>query len=570
MHSYLCAKSGDHGFTIAPQDRPGKLISSMSLLELAKKRFADDWSEPDERLFKQTELGKVADYGEGNPGKADTWKKTRILKANRIVWLCTDPQAIKAVTHRGVWIKGARIDGVLDLSYAKIEFPLSIKHSAVPLGMTMLRTQLYALFLDGTHTGPITADGLRVEQDVYMRNGFCANGEVRLLGATIGGSLDCTQAHFSNVDGSALNADGIVVKGSVFLRNKFKAEGVVRLLDATIGGVLDCNGAHFLKPDGTAPGADQNHNDTAFQAGRIVVKGDVFLSNGFKAEGAVSLVGGAIGGSLDCQNSHFINPDGTALNAAGIEVGGNVFLRKQFRAEGAVVFTVATVDGHFQWRGVKEPKKCALRLDSAKIGTLWDDENSWPAKLYLDGLVYDRIHTEAPIDSDARLLWLGLQGYDKDKYVPQPYEQLAKVLKQMGHEADARRILIAKQEDPARVAAMGTLQRWGHKLLGVTIGYGYRAWLAAYWIVPIILFGAVMFFIGSQFGQFQTTITGNPPEFNPFVYSLDSFVPLIDFHQAKYRLPSAWWLRLYHWFHIGMGWSLSTLFVVGLTGLVRK
>ena len=30
------------------------------------------------------------------------------------------------------------------------------------------------------------------------------------------------------------------------------------------------------------------------------------------------------------------------------------------------------------------------------------------------------------------------------------------------------------------------------------------------------------------------------------------------------------WLRGYLWFHIGCGWLLTTLLVVGLTGLVRK
>ena len=63
-------------------------------------------------------------------------------------------EAIKAVTHRGVQIKGARIEGKPNLSFAKIAFPLSIMDSAIPRGMVMVRCQLYALFLTGTHTGP--------------------------------------------------------------------------------------------------------------------------------------------------------------------------------------------------------------------------------------------------------------------------------------------------------------------------------------------------------------------------------------------------------------------------------
>ena len=60
------------------------------------------------------------------------------------------------------------------------------------------------------------------------------------------------------------------------------------------------------------------------------------------------------------------------------------------------------------------------------------------------------------------------------------------------------------------------------------------------------------------------------PLFNPIVYSLDSFVPLIDLHQAKYWLPTGLLLRTYHWLHIIAGWALTSLLVVGMTRLVRK
>ena len=56
------------------------------LLELAKKRFHDDWTDADERLFTQTALGKVAHYGGGDPAKADKWDKKRVLPADRIEW----------------------------------------------------------------------------------------------------------------------------------------------------------------------------------------------------------------------------------------------------------------------------------------------------------------------------------------------------------------------------------------------------------------------------------------------------------------------------------------------------
>ncbi|MCH8244246.1 MAG: hypothetical protein IH897_16790, partial [Planctomycetes bacterium] len=502
---------------IAAPDAANRKSRMKQLLELAKERFPHDWTDADERLFGQTAIGEVADYGDGDPAEADKWGEERVLRADRIEWLCTDREAITAVTHRGVQIKGARIDGELDLSFAKIEFPLAIEHSAIPRGMVMQRCHLYALFLAGTHTGPINADGLRVEHDLHMRDGFHAAGEVRLLNATISGTLDCGNSHFSNPDGVALNADAIDVKGSVFLRNEFKAEGEVRLLSSTIGHDLDCENGNFSNPDGNALIADG-----------IDVKGTVLLRNEFKAEGAVRLLGAMIGSDLECDNSRFSKPNGVALQADKIKVSGSVFLREQFRAEGDVVFDGATVGRSFQWWGVKDSDRCRLRLSSAKIGTLWDEEESWPATLFLDGLVYDRLYSDAPTDSDSRLRWLKRQGYGKGKFVPQPYVQLAKVLQEMGHEADARRILIAKQKDPARVAALTIPARIWHHLLGLTIGYGYRPSRALWWIVGFIALGAVLFQIGADNNVFQKTIEGEPPAFNTFVYSLDSFVPLID------------------------------------------
>ncbi|MCH7840421.1 MAG: hypothetical protein IID38_09340, partial [Planctomycetes bacterium] len=114
-------------------------MSTSALLKLAKKRFGDRLTNADKTLFGTTASGNVAYYGEGNPAKADTWGEDRVLRADRIEWLCTDREAVKKVTHEGVWIKGARIEGKLALGFAKIAFPLSIQNSAVRGGMVLER-----------------------------------------------------------------------------------------------------------------------------------------------------------------------------------------------------------------------------------------------------------------------------------------------------------------------------------------------------------------------------------------------------------------------------------------------
>jgi len=548
--------------------------------------------------------------------------------------------------------------------------------------------EIRALYLVGTHTGPISGDGLRVKNGVHLRYGFKAEGEVRVLGATIGGNLDCIKGHFNNSDGRALSADGAEVKGGVFLRDGFRAEGEVRLPGATIGGNLECDKGHFNNPDGRAVTADSvkvkgnvflrdgfkaegevvllgatiggnvvcikghfiNPDGMALHADGVSVEGSVFLREGFKAEGEVRLPGATIDGNLECDKGHFNNPNGVALNAEraevkgcvflredftakgevrllvatiggnlncrkghftnpgryalradGAEVKGSVFLREGFKANGMVEMEYATIGGVFVWTGVASPTKAALDLRSAQIDTLWVNEESWPEKgnLFLDGLIYDKIDDDTlTVDATTRIKWLRLQ--PSGKFWPQPYEQLAEVLTRSGHEKDAKKVLIAKNEDPARLKHMPFFQKCGHHFLGWTIGYGYRPWRPVWMLAVIILLGWGLFDMGFQAGVMAPTdknayaaeggdrrVAAGYPTFNPLMYSLDVFVPVVNLHQGKYWLPDAtrsgevqiseklsvpisghflwYWL----WVEIIMGWTLSTLLVVGLTGLVR-
>lgn len=71
---------------------------------------------------------------------------------------------------------------------------------------------------------------------------------MRLTGARIGLQLDCSGATITNSSGAALNCTNLQVGGDVYLRAGFAADGAgelgtVRLVGANIGGQLDCSGA---------------------------------------------------------------------------------------------------------------------------------------------------------------------------------------------------------------------------------------------------------------------------------------------------------------------------------------
>ena len=153
-------------------------------------------------------------------------------------------------------------------------------------------------------SGPVLfADGLRVDQDVFMRGGFRATGSsdddgiVRLLGAHVGGNLEFVGAHLRNDSGPALFADGLRVDQDMFMRGGFRATGsgdagAVRLLGARIGGNLDCTRAKL-----------RNKSGSALNAGSLQVGQDLNLTDGFTAAGggkdvAVDLTGAQVRGAF--------------------------------------------------------------------------------------------------------------------------------------------------------------------------------------------------------------------------------------------------------------------------------
>ena len=125
-------------------------------------------------------------------------------------------------------------------------------------------------------SGPaLVAAGIQVNQSVYLRGGFTATGggmasAVNLDGAHIGSTLDCTGAALRNDSGPALSAAGLQISQDVYLRGGFTAtgsgeSGAIRLIDAHIGSSLDCTGAVLRNDSGPALSADR----LAGQPGRV-------------------------------------------------------------------------------------------------------------------------------------------------------------------------------------------------------------------------------------------------------------------------------------------------------------
>ena len=143
----------------------------------------------------------------------------------------------------------------------------------------------------------LAADTAEIGGSVLLRNGFTAEGAISLRGARIGSSLECDGASLTNATadggGIALAADHAIIGGAVLLRNGFAAQGAISLIGARIGGNLECDGASLTNatPDGTG---------VALAAENAVIGGAVLLRHGFVAHGGVSLLGATIDSNVEC------------------------------------------------------------------------------------------------------------------------------------------------------------------------------------------------------------------------------------------------------------------------------
>ena len=319
----------------------------------------------------------------------------------------------------GITMYGAWIAGVLDLSFTTARGPIDLFncHFAECPQMMQLRADGLAI------VGSALADGLNAARIQISGNmtldGSKVDGKVALSGSDIKGHLSCTQSTLRNPEGSAFKAQGIKVASSVLLEGT-TASGQVSLLGARIGGQLVAIGAEFHNPEGHA---------LSVQSAQI--HGDVFLRYA-QADGVVSFMGAEVGGVLDCSYAILRTTQGDALNAQRL-----------------------TVREGFIWRRLRDVVG-AVDLTSAHVGDLWDDPESWSKceGLYLSGFIYDVLH--GGINVPDRLAWLKMGAVSRREFYPQPYEQLAKLLRDTGHRSDARAIMVAKEKEQRKASR----ERW--------------------------------------------------------------------------------------------------------------
>lgn len=151
------------------------------------------------------------------------------------------------------------------------------------------------------------ARSAQIASDVLLNDGFNANGTVVFAYANIGGALNCKGGIFIDPEGTALACYGINVCGDVILCLGFHAVGLVHFLTAKVGGRLFCFGGTFENPTSVA---------LNFCVARIAL--DVSAGNDMNATGAVVFYRAEIGGGLSCTGGTFKKPSKADIDGNGL------------------------------------------------------------------------------------------------------------------------------------------------------------------------------------------------------------------------------------------------------------
>ncbi len=315
------------------------------------------------------------------------------------------------VDPRGIWIRGARISGELNLkglpsdtkiglrlTLCLLEQPLTLSDGGLPW-LELNTCVLPAIVADRAQLGMMAVQGCRLISD-------CPRERVSLNRAHVTGDLllDHTCVHAApwrptekapnTMDLSGAKIDGQLSMEGITVRSDpgpqpadwrgSESAAAVCLSGATIAGSLVLRGAQLTSTSGAALLADH-----------ITVSGDALLdgsggtpvsATGAGKDGAVYLVGASVTGRLSLSGARLTNETGPALFADLLSVKGPTLLDVGFEADGAVRLWGATLTGDLSMVGATvETKAPANEHEPGLAAAVWLSGATLSSRLLLRG-----------------------------------------------------------------------------------------------------------------------------------------------------------------------------------------
>lgn len=517
----------------------------------------------EKRLLEACKKGEVLNLADERPRKktdnneiSGEFLRALILSNNQEIIDEKWEKYILKIDPKGIQFSGAYISGTLDFSFSNTDLPFTFINSFLEEEIRLINSKIKALNLTGTLVKSICAQKLICDTNIFLRDGFKSQGKIDFRSAQIGESLICTNGKFKNKNADALNFEGSIINGNVRLNDGFVANGKVVFSYAQVRIGLDCTNGKFI-----------NKNEKALTFNSSKIDGNIFLEENF-----------CIIGDLDFLASKI----------------RKISISKKIRIKGDCLFSAMKVD--------------TIYLDNINFA------KSHLKKLHLDGLEYNHLSGEN-INSLSFIKLLEKM----PKFKPQPYKQLAKVLRNMGHHEDANNIMI-EYNDIITSKRENNFIKILKQIYGKTAGYGYKPLRVLGTMFMVWFLCSLFYWNASKVAVFAPTnplvfqkkdsyvcnvnskgtpwsnifswdkydsnnnwvlnknLEGEYTTFNPFLYSLDVILPIVDLQVEKdwgqYVSPNNGTLndftRWIMWFEILFGWTYSLILVAILSGLAKN
>lgn len=243
--------------------------------------------------------------------------------------------------------------------------------------------------LDGQGYRALQADRIHVGGAVRLIQGFRSAGEVRFLGARIGGSLDFAAAQIESADGPALDLEGAVIGGSVFLIDdlagrKPEIRGRVTMASTQLAGRFIIRNA-VIQADATSQTGSiyerPTSASTALDAPRLTVGAEMVLTGRCEVTGRIDMSMSEVSSVSIGAQCVLRAPDGIALDLSNAQIRALLRLDERAVVEGTIRMPGAVIRGRLALHGeLSRPRGESLVDGSA---------------MTVDGAVYlDRLRTE--------------------------------------------------------------------------------------------------------------------------------------------------------------------------------
>lgn len=250
-------------------------FAEKKLFTLAQEIF-QELSDSEYKLFRTVANGKLIDYqtkieAEDKLENEKNWGAERILRGDRLRWLCIEPEVWKLCLPQGIDISGAKIINSLNLSFSEVKIPLRFFQCYFAEALRLEQAKLRQLDLSGTHIA---------SSEITIKHNFLSIS-------------------------TSIHAEGVSITGFLRLNNRFQSKGIIYLFGAFIGRDLECTGETTLAYENEKANWNTNENANENKYALIAVHlntgGSIHLCQGFNATGTVDLSNATIGGDFACQ-----------------------------------------------------------------------------------------------------------------------------------------------------------------------------------------------------------------------------------------------------------------------------